>query len=357
VPNDTPPALTHLARLAQFAALDLVRRAQGRALGALGFDPTELPFQILASGPYWRLRDYGTAGAEISLLIVAAPIKRPYIWDLAPTVSAIRYCLDHGLRVYLIEWIPPTVTDVPVGLDECSQAISECVRKISSEPNGTRPFLIGHSLGGTLAAVYSACEPHAIRGLLLLGAPLCFQPATSKFRDALVAMVPPDLADAAVVPGSLLSHASAFASPRAFVWSRLADAAASISDRRALEIHARVERWALDEAALPGRLVLQILEWLYRENRFSRGVLTVLGRRIGPSDLSLPTLAVVNTADEVAPLASIEPFLEVLPTKDTSLIKYPGETGVALQHLGVLVGREAYSSVWPNILAWLTAHR
>src|SRR5262245_51173843 len=55
-----------------------------------------------------------------------------------------------------------------------------------------------------------------------------------------------------------------------------------------------LERWALDEAPLPGRLVHQILEWLYRENQFCRGALTVLGRRIGPSDLDLPTLAVVN---------------------------------------------------------------
>jgi polyhydroxyalkanoate synthase len=358
VPNDTPePTLTDLFRLAQFAALDLLRRAQGQVLGVSGFDPAELPFQILASAPHWRLRDYGTASAEASLFIVAAHIKRPYIWDLAPIVSAIRYCQDHHLRVYLIEWIPPTWTSGPVGFDECSQAISECVEKISGEPNGERPFLIGHSLGGTLAAIYSACEPHAIRGLILLGAPLCFQPATSQFRDALVSIVPPDLAETAVVPGSLLSHASAFASPHTFIWSRLADAAASIADHRALEVHTRVERWALDEAPLPGRLVHQILEWLYRENQFCRGALTVLGRRIGPSDLDLPTLAVVNTADEVAPLASIEPLLEALPTKDASLIKYPGESGVALQHLGVLVGREAYASVWPNILAWLAAHR
>jgi polyhydroxyalkanoate synthase len=358
VTNDTPePALTDSFRLAQFALLDLLRRAQGQALGALGFDPAELPFQILASKPHWRLRDYGTASAETSLLIVAAPIKRPYIWDLAPTASAIHYCLDHGLHVYLTEWIPPEPTGGHFGLDECTQAISECVERVCREPNGPKPFLIGHSLGGTLAAVFSAYEPHAVRGLVLLGAPLCFQPAKSRFRDALVVMIPPDLTDMAVVPGSLLSHASAFASPHTFIWSRLADATASMSDSRALEVHTRVERWALDEAPLHGRLFRQILERLYRENQFCQGVLTVLGRRIGPSCLDLPILAIVNIADEVAPLASIEPFCEALPSKDVYVIKYPGEIGVALQHLGVLVGRDAYASVWPKIIAWLAAHR
>jgi polyhydroxyalkanoate synthase len=66
------------------------------------------------------------------------------------------------------------------------RAISECAATIGNGPIGTKPFLIGHSLGGTLAAVFAACEPQAVDGLLLLGAPLCFQPATSRFRDALI---------------------------------------------------------------------------------------------------------------------------------------------------------------------------
>ncbi len=351
------PDLVGLFRHAQFAVLDSMRRAQGQALGALGYDPSELPFEVRASGTYWRLRDYGAAGADPSLLIVAAPIKRPYIWDLAPDVSAIGYCINHGLRVYLLEWIPPTPTSAQVGLDECANAISECVARIAACSNGAKPFLIGHSLGGTLAAIFGACEPHAVRGLLLLGAPLCFQPATSRFRDALIALVPTGLPETVVVPGSLLSHASALASPHTFVWSRLADAAASMNDRKALEFHARVERWTLDETPLPGRLVHQMVEQLYRDNRFCRGELSVLGRAIGPSCLDVPTLAVVNTSDEVAPLASIEPLLEALPTDDVSVIRYEGEIGVALQHVGILVGREAHAKIWPDILAWLAAHR
>ena len=73
-------------------------------------------------------------------------------------------------------------------------------------------------------------------------------------------MIPPDLSETDYIPGSLLSHASAFASPDTFVWSRLMDAAMSVGDLRALDVHARVERWALDEAPLPGRLVHQITD-------------------------------------------------------------------------------------------------
>jgi len=188
---------------------------------------------------------------------------------------------------------------------------------------------------------------------VLLGAPLCFEPQTCGFRDALVSLVPSTLSETETFPGSLLSHMSALASPGAFVWSRLLDVGLSINDRHALDIHARVERWALDEMPLPGKLVHQTLEWLYRENRLCRGSLTIGNLPVGPLSLSAPTLAVVNTADEVAPLASVKPFIDAMPAGDVRIIEYPGEVGVCLQHLGILVGRQAHDRVWPEIFSWL----
>ena len=117
-----------------------------------------------------------------------------------------------------------------------------------------------------------------------------------------------------------------------------------------MEIHARVERWALDEVAVSGKLFHQMIGWLYRENRLCRGILNVRDKRVGPLSLSVPTLAVVNTADEVAPLSSIKPFIDFMPTKDARIIVYPAEIGVCLQHVGILVGHEARNRVWPEVI-------
>jgi polyhydroxyalkanoate synthase len=149
---------------------------------------------------------------------------------------------------------------------------------------------------------------------------------------------------------------AAMAAPGTFIWSRAMDAALSITDASALEIQALVERWTLDEIALPGKLVHQIVQWLFRENRFCRGGLQVCGRLAGPAGLSVPTLVVVNTADEIAPLASIKPCIDSIPVEDARIIEYQGETGVGLQHLGVLIGRQAHRHVWPEIIAWLNGH-
>jgi polyhydroxyalkanoate synthase len=242
------------------------------------------------------------------------------------------------------------------GLEQCVQAISECVMMVSATAPAARPFLIGHSLGGTLAAIFGASVPESIEGLVLLSAPLCFRPGESPFRDALVSLVPPTVSDdAEAFPGSLLSHMSMLAAPDTFVWSRLTDAMLSAADRHAMEVHARVERWALDEASLPGRLVHEIIEWLYRENRLCRGLLAIGGTAVGPARLAAPTLAVVNTSDAVAPLSSLKPFIQAMPTDDTRIIEYPGEVGVCLQHLGMLVGRRAQAQVWPEIVSWINS--
>jgi polyhydroxyalkanoate synthase len=133
------------------------------------------------------------------------------------------------------------------------------------------------------------------------------------------------------------------------------DAILSLADHTALDVHARIERWALDEVLLPGKLVNQILQWLYREDRFCHGILTVLDRTVGPASIKIPMLAIVNVADEIAPLTSVAPFIDKMPVKDTRIIEFPSEIGVCLPHLGTLVGRTAYARVWPQIVAWLKA--
>jgi len=350
-----PPVAAADFRHLQYSANDAFRRMQGDLLASLGFGPVECGYRVVASGPYWRLRDYGSTRPSRSVLIVAAPIKRPYIWDLTPAVSAIRYCLEAGLRVYLLEWLPASGDTCRVGIAECGDAISASLATIEPDAEGGKPILMGHSLGGTLAAIYAASSPGTIDGLVLLSSPLCFQADESAFRDALVSLVPAPVSDSDPYPGSILSQASAAASPHTFIWSRMLDAILSAGDGRALDIHARIERWALDEVALPGKLVREIVDTLYRENQFCRGTLKIGEKTIGPSSLSVRILAVVNMADVVAPLASINPIRDVSDPDRLRIVEYSGEAGVCLQHLGILVGRQAFARIWPQIVSWMNA--
>jgi polyhydroxyalkanoate synthase len=51
------------------------------------------------------------------LLLVPAPIKRPYVSDLAPGRSVVRRALVAGLNVGLLEWTGPEGDAAGHGLD------------------------------------------------------------------------------------------------------------------------------------------------------------------------------------------------------------------------------------------------
>ena len=68
-----------------------------------------------------------------------------------------------------------------------------------------------------------------------------------------------------------------------------------------------------------------------------------------------PLLSVVNPRSRVIPSASVVPFHDAVPSPRKRLLWYRGDRGVALQHVGGLVGEGAHRRLWPDILDWLHA--
>jgi polyhydroxyalkanoate synthase len=342
-----------------FASADRVRRLTGAWLDAAGLGPRETPSRRVHAQRGFELLGYGgPADQGPVLLLLPAPIKRAYIWDLAPGVSVVRRCLERRLRVYLLRWTEAAgEADADLGLaDYADRLVADALRAVEAETGERRPVLAGHSLGGTLAALFAAARPERVRGLVLLEAPLRFGPAGAGAFAPMVAAAPPARSitrASGPVPGTWLDLAAALAAPDVFLWDRWADRVASTWDPERLLLHYRVERWMLDELALPGRLFEDVVELLYRDDRFMRGTLTLDGREVRPGRVTASILAVVNPRSRVVPGASVRPFLDAAGTRDTTLLEYGGDTGVSLQHVGVLVGRTAHRRLWPRILDWI----
>lgn len=347
------------APLSHFVALDQARRAYGAWLDRLGYGPVRTPSGILWTGPNARLLTYDTTASGPALLIVPAPIKRAYIWDLAREASVVRQGLAAGLRVHLLEWIDPEGPACSYGLhDHIGKAIMPALDAVAAAGVKGPAFLAGHSLGGTLAAVAAALHPERVAGLVLVEAPLCFGEHSGALAP-LVAATPSSTVAAlgrTPVPGSLLSLAAATAAPDVFLAERAFDWLASAGSTTAAAIHLRVERWMRDELAMPGPLFVDIVEGLYREDRLATGRLSLGGRTVDPAAFStISMLAVVEPESRVVPPRSAIGLFERRPAKELRVLEYAGDKGVALQHVGPLVGQSAHQRLWPEILAWIAA--
>jgi polyhydroxyalkanoate synthase subunit PhaC len=337
--------------------MDQFRQWLGQFFDAVGLGPLESPFRVAFAGPCVTLRHYGNrCSARSVLLIVPAPIKRSYIWDLVPWVSVVKKCIDGGLGVYLMHWEQPGEREQDFGLnDYADRLILRCLDIIYAETGASRVFVAGHSLGGTLAAIFAALHPNWVKGLILLGAPLHFGANVSVFGP-LVNMAPKASKLTEMlgnIPGSFLNTVSYMAAPVTFGWSRWADWVLSMADPQAMQTHLRVERWTLDELPIAKHLFEEIVDHLYRENRFLRGELYVNGQRAVPEQVNAPLLSVADPQCNIVPPQSILPFHRAAGSTDIYTLWYHGDIGVLLQHTGLLVGRKAHQVLWPEIIRWI----
>jgi polyhydroxyalkanoate synthase len=340
-----------------FLWTDEVRRAQGCLLDIVGFGPQTTPSRTVSRWRTAHLLAYQAADAvQPAMLIVPAPIKAAYIWDLAPGSSGVARCMATGMQVYLVAWQRPQPGDEWMGLAEyADQVIDDCLDVIAAETGRSRVFIAGHSLGGTLAAIYSSLHSNRVHGLIELEGPIEF--AAGRL-EAVAAGVPRAAAIAQEfgnVPGSLLDAVSLWSDPITFNVEPSIDWAHSASSS-VTWLHWRVRRWTLDETPVPRRLFEEVVEDLYRENRFATRRLRVKARLADPLALRAPVLAVRNRRSRIVPAEAIEAYRSRTGSEDVQILDYGGDIGVMLQHVGVLVGGNAHRYIWPRIVQWVRQH-
>lgn len=339
--------------------MDEARRQQGALLGRLGFGPRTTASRSVRSGRIAELVAYGAPrkGAR-PVLIVPAPIKTAYIWDLSPERSVVARLMAAGFQVYMVIWQRPQAGEEWMGLAEyADRALLACLDAVAEETGRHEAILAGHSLGGTLSAIFASLHPDRVRALVTLEGPMAFGGGP---LEAAVAAAPHATLITGLfgqVPGSFLDLASASADPQTFHLEPLWDAVQSASSPADLRLHLQVRRWTLDESPMAARLFEDVVEALYRENRFAEARLYVDGRLADPRAIRCPIVAVLDPRSRVIPPSSMTAYRTSTGSTHAQILEYRGDRGVALQHVGVLVGGNAHRVLWPRILEAVTESR
>ena len=221
------------------------------------------------------LRDF-SAGQSGRAVLICAPfaLHRAQIADFAPGHSVVESLQRGGMeRIYVTDWRSASPDMRYLAIDSYLSDLNVAIDEI-----GAPVDLVGLCQGGWLSLLFAARFPAKVRRLVLVGAPVDLSIDSALSR--LVRSAPAAVYDQLVLRGGgnvsgeeMLRFWSRSLSPGDVELALQRDLSGE-SGARVLE---RFDRWNAETLNLPGTYYLQIVNWIFRENRIATGRFMALG--------------------------------------------------------------------------------
>jgi poly(3-hydroxyalkanoate) synthetase len=312
---------------------------------------TELPWttpnKVALELATMRLRDC-TKKRTGPPALVCAPyaLHRALIADFAPGHSVVESLHNGGVdRVYLTDWRSASPEMRYLSIDSYLGDLNVAIDEI-----GAPVALVGLCQGGWLSLLYAARFPDKVSRLVLVGAPVDL--AIGSALSRLARNAPELVYDQLVARGG--GNVSGEEMLRFWSRSLSADDIAvvlqrSLAEERGAELLERFNRWNEETLNLPGSYYLQIVNWIFRENRIAAGDFVALGRQIDLKDVRAPIYLLAGLDDEVVPAT------QALATADLvgTLPVFIAAASEPSDHLGLFMGARTHAHAWPRITEWL----
>jgi poly(3-hydroxyalkanoate) synthetase len=294
-----------------------------------------------------RLRDCSrTRSGQPALVCAPYALHRALIADFAPGHSVVQSLQNGGIdRVCLTDWRSASPDMRYLSIDSYLGDLNVAVDEI-----GAPVDLVGLCQGGWLSLLYAARFPAKVRRLVLVGAPVDL--SVESRLSQLARNAPEMVYDQLVARGG--GNVSGEEMLR--VWSKAPshdDIAAALqidlSDEEGAALLARFERWNTETLNLPGAYYLQIVNWIFRENRIASGNFTALGRAIDLKDVKSPIFLLAGLDDDVVPAVQALATAGLIGTPPA----FVAAASEPSNHLGLFIGAKTHAHAWPGVAKWL----
>jgi polyhydroxyalkanoate synthase subunit PhaC len=295
-------------------------------------------------------------------VLLVPPLGAPdFAYDLRRGCSLVEHLLGQGRTVYLVDYGGMSFADRRRGMEHWVDGVVPWAVRESSGHAGSPVHLVAWSLGGifcllALAAAVEAGEPLPAASLTAVASPIDISavPLVAPLRP--VAAVTGGRGLSAVYqaigsfPAPIVSFAFQLSTVDKLVTKPLTQLS-MIDDADGLAQLEAVDYLMANMHAYPGRVFGQIYHLMLRSNDLADGKLVLAGRSIPLASVEVPVLVVAGRSDVIAPLAAVEKVTELLTgSPEVRFVTAPGG------HLGVLTGRKARTTTWPEIDTFLSDH-
>ena len=301
----------------------------------------------------FTLRDFSVSPSNGEIPTFVLP---PYaghtstISDFQKKQSLIETLLQNGLtRVFAAEWRSATDEMKDYDIDNYLAELH-----IAVDDLGGRVNLVGLCQGGWMAAIYAARFPSQIASLVCAGAPLDTQAGDGEIRELANNLPMSFYANLVTAGGGLLKGQFMLEGfkemhPEQHLMNKYVSLYEHIDDPEFLRRNEAFERWYENTVNLPGRWYLQVIEQIFKENRFAKGEFIALGQNVKPQTITCPLYLLAGSTDDITPQDQVFNATHFLGTPADKVIKELAPGG----HIGLFMGSHALQENWPKIAAWL----
>ena len=313
----------------------------------------QTPADVVYTEHTARLLHYRPMVAQphpVPLLIVPSLLTRYYALDLMPGQSLVEYLVSRGLDVYLLDWGTPDRASRFITFDQyITGYLRRAVQQVSKRSAQTRISLLGYSLGGTFATIFSALHNQHVRNLAVLAAPINFHDhgvlsqwlRKDRFNVDLV------VDTLATMPTALMQASFRLLKPTIQIMQQIALADTS-GNSQVVQDYLAMQSWLTDTTPWLGEAYRTYIKECYQENHLIAGKLVVGGRRVDLDDIRCALLTVTAANDQLCPPASTTVLNDVASSTDKELVQLGGS------HVSIIAGRNA-AHQWPAFADWLLA--
>lgn len=339
--------------------VDAVANAWDRSVVGRVADLRRMPRDAVVGSPAGILYRYrplsGVDPHAGPPVLLVPPLGAPdFAYDLRRGCSLVEHLLRRGRTVYLVDYGPMSFGDRALGIEHwVDDLLPRTIRQVAADESDD-VHLVAWSLGGifallTVAAAVQGRDPLPVRSVSAIGTPVDIS------RVPLVAPLRPlaQVAGGRVVssvyrgigsfPAPMVSWAFHLTAVDKLVTRPLA-ILSRLDDRDCLAQIEAVDHLMANMHGYPGRVFGQIFHLLLRGNDLAAGGLRLAGRDVELADVDVPVLVVAGRDDVIAPLKAVRHAVSLLTGSPE--VRYTTAPG---GHLGVLSGRRARDTTWPEL--------
>lgn len=319
------------------------------------------PYTVVHDNGLIKLRHYTSSEYQVKYavpLVIVPPLAvNMLIYDWFPDRSFVKYMLQQGFDVYLIDWGKPDRRHAHYTLKTyVSRFMPEFLQKVHEHSGKDELSLHGWSMGGGFVLCYEALtKDKSIRNIITLGTAVDGHAngQVGKQYAALNRVMKKVGLNIRNVPARW-AYAPAWINAIGF---KLSDPVSSVQgyieliknldDREFVAQNANQSAFMDNLEAYPGGV---IRDWLYNiwlENEASRGQI-LLGRdKIYFKDITANLLCCAGTNDMLANVHCCKPLINQVGSPDKTYKEFAGG------HTGIVSGSNAPGQIWPEIAQWL----